>query len=80
MNRRAFLGSLTGGLLAAPLAAEAEQAGHPYRIGFISMRSGLTTRSLMRSGAGCGSWATWKGRTSSLRFGMRAARLRSFQS
>jgi len=40
MNRRSFLGTLTGGLLAAPLAVEAQQAGHPYRIGFISMRSG----------------------------------------
>ena len=33
MDRRAFLGAL--GLLAAPLAAEAQQAGKVYRIGFL---------------------------------------------
>jgi len=36
VDRRAFLGSFTGGLLAAPLAAEAQQAGKVYRIGFLS--------------------------------------------
>jgi putative ABC transport system substrate-binding protein len=35
MKRRAFIASLTGGLLAAPLAAEA-QAGKVYRVGFLS--------------------------------------------
>jgi putative ABC transport system substrate-binding protein len=32
MDRRAFLGTLTGSLLAAPLAAEAQQAGKPPRL------------------------------------------------
>ena len=36
MNRRAFIGSLAGGLLAAPLAAGAQQAGKIPRIGYIS--------------------------------------------
>ena len=36
MDRRTFLGTFTGGLLAAPLAAEAQQAGKVYRIGFLS--------------------------------------------
>lgn len=36
MNRRAFLGSLTGGLLARPLAAGAQPAGKIARIGFLS--------------------------------------------
>jgi len=36
VHRRAFLGSLAGGLLAAPLAAQAQQAGRVYRIGFLS--------------------------------------------
>ena len=36
ISRRAFIGTLTGGLLAAPLAAEAQQAGKVYRIGLIS--------------------------------------------
>jgi putative ABC transport system substrate-binding protein len=39
VDRRAFLGSLTGSLLAAPFAAEAQQAGKVYRIGFISPAS-----------------------------------------
>jgi putative tryptophan/tyrosine transport system substrate-binding protein len=36
MDRRAFLTGLTGGLLAAPLAAEAQSAGKIYRIGVLS--------------------------------------------
>jgi putative ABC transport system substrate-binding protein len=35
VDRRAFLGSLTGGLLAAPLAAEAQPVGKVYRVGFL---------------------------------------------
>jgi putative ABC transport system substrate-binding protein len=35
MERRRFMGALVGGLLAAPLAAEAQQAGKVYRIGFL---------------------------------------------
>ena len=35
MDRRTFLGTLTGGLLAAPLAAEAQPAGKVWRIGII---------------------------------------------
>jgi putative ABC transport system substrate-binding protein len=35
MDRRAFLGTL--GLLVAPLAAEAQQAGKVYRIGFLAL-------------------------------------------
>ena len=42
MNRRAFLTGLTGGLLAGPLAAEAQQAGKVCRIGLLSPASGLT--------------------------------------
>jgi putative ABC transport system substrate-binding protein len=40
MNRRAFL-ILSGGLLAAPLAAEAQQPGKVHRIGYL----GVTTAS-----------------------------------
>jgi putative ABC transport system substrate-binding protein len=36
MDRRLFLGTLAGGLLAAPLAAEAQPAGKVYRIGVLS--------------------------------------------
>ena len=35
MNRRAFLGTLTGSLLAAPLTAEAQQSTKLYRIGVL---------------------------------------------
>ena len=35
-TRRAFLGTLASGLLAAPLAAGAQQAGKVYRVGVLS--------------------------------------------
>jgi putative ABC transport system substrate-binding protein len=35
IDRRAFLGALAGGLLAAPLAAQAQQAGKVHRIGYL---------------------------------------------
>ena len=35
MDRRAFIGTVAGGLLAAPLAAEAQQAGKLPTIGFL---------------------------------------------
>ena len=35
MERRAFMAILTGGLVAAPLAAEAQQAAKIGRIGFL---------------------------------------------
>ena len=35
MDRRAFLGALTGGLLAAPRPSEAQQPGKVYRIGYL---------------------------------------------
>jgi putative tryptophan/tyrosine transport system substrate-binding protein len=40
MDRRMFLSTLGGGLLAAPLAAGAQQAGKVWRIGFLT--SGFT--------------------------------------
>jgi putative ABC transport system substrate-binding protein len=39
ITRRGFIGTLTGGLLAAPLAAEAQQAGRVPRIGFLGPAS-----------------------------------------
>src|SRR5258705_10569027 len=39
MNRRSFIGTLAGALLAAPLSAEAQQVGKVPRIGFLSVTS-----------------------------------------
>ncbi|HSL51481.1 MAG TPA: ABC transporter substrate-binding protein [Candidatus Deferrimicrobiaceae bacterium] len=39
MERRTFLGTLAGGLLAAPLGVEAQPAGKVYRIGMLETRS-----------------------------------------
>lgn len=36
MERRTFLGMVAGSLLAAPLAAQAQQAGKVYRVGYLS--------------------------------------------
>ncbi len=36
MDRRVFLGTLAGGLLAAPLAVEAQQPSKVYRIGYLA--------------------------------------------
>jgi putative ABC transport system substrate-binding protein len=36
IGRRAFIGTVTGGLLAAPFAAEAQQPGKVYRLGILS--------------------------------------------
>src|SRR5215475_15187915 len=40
MNRRAFVVGLTGGLLAAPLVAEAQPRGKVWRIGFAGLLTG----------------------------------------
>jgi putative ABC transport system substrate-binding protein len=39
MNRRAFIGTVAGGLLAAPLAGEAQSAGQVYRVGILGDRA-----------------------------------------
>ena len=39
MDRRRFIGTLTGGLLAAPVVAEAQQAVRVWRIGFLGLPS-----------------------------------------
>jgi hypothetical protein len=42
MDRRAFISALVGGLLAAPLAVQAQQPPKNARIGFLSLSSGPT--------------------------------------
>jgi putative ABC transport system substrate-binding protein len=39
MNRRRFIGTVSAGLLAAPLAAEAQPTGKSYRVGWLSPAS-----------------------------------------
>src|SRR5947209_15804899 len=43
MERRAFMALVSGGLLAAPFTAEAQQAGKIFQVGFL----GTATPSLM---------------------------------
>ncbi len=46
MDRRAFLGTLGGGLLTASLAAEAQPAGKSYRVCFLALTPGEDTTSM----------------------------------
>jgi hypothetical protein len=46
MDRRAFLGTLAGGLLAAPLAVEAQPPGKVRRIGYFDGASPSTNPEL----------------------------------
>jgi putative ABC transport system substrate-binding protein len=39
MDRRVFLGTIAGGLLAAPFAAEAQETPRPRRVGFLSVNT-----------------------------------------
>ena len=46
MDRRSFLSTVTGSLLAAPLAAEAQQARKSYRVCFLALTPGEDTTSM----------------------------------
>jgi ABC-type uncharacterized transport system substrate-binding protein len=52
MERRTFLGVITGGLLAAPLAAEAPQAGKVARLGYLSYGTATTNDGLRKAFVG----------------------------
>jgi hypothetical protein len=63
MERRTFLAMVPVSLLAAPLAAEAQQAGRIWRIGLLDYGSPDPAR---LAGGGpfrtdCANWDTWKG-------------------
>ena len=45
ITRRAFIGTVTGGLLATPLAAEAQPGTKSYRVGYLSFGPGPSPRS-----------------------------------
>ena len=47
MERRAFIGALTGGLLAAPLVAEAQPAGKVPRIGWLGPDQAALRREIL---------------------------------
>ena len=49
MDRRTFLTGMTGGLLAAPLAAEAQPAGKVYRIGYLAGGSSTSGRHVIEA-------------------------------
>src|SRR5438309_11688230 len=49
MDRRAFIGTLTGGLLAAPLAAEGQQTGKVPRVGWLSPGSATSDQTFLAS-------------------------------
>jgi putative tryptophan/tyrosine transport system substrate-binding protein len=48
MDRREFVGSLAGGIVAAPLTAEAQQAGKMFRIGVLGVGSPELLRQSLR--------------------------------
>jgi hypothetical protein len=76
MERRVFLGVIAGGLLAAPLAPEAQQAaGKVPLIGLLDYSTPDAARLNCGrpSGNGSESWGTWKAKASdSRRAGHRA--------
>ena len=68
MNRRAFLSAMTGSLLTAPLAAEAQQAGKVYRIGVLSSRRTPTYMTPFAEGLRELGWAEGRDFTLEYRF------------
>jgi hypothetical protein len=55
MPRRTFMAIITGGLLAAPFVAQAQQTGDVYRIGFLGNSPRRPSRLISsgRSARGC---------------------------
>ena len=81
IDRRAFITGAGSSLLAAPLAAEAQQSGKVYRIGFISMRSGPADNPQLEAfRQGLREMGISKGRTSFSRSDMRERTCLSFRA
>ena len=75
VDRRAFTMAALA-LLAAPLAAEAQQAGKVLRIGWLLVRQAPDrASSSRRSVRGCAATTMRRGRTSSSSPGLRRARI-----
>jgi putative ABC transport system substrate-binding protein len=61
MNRRAFIGTLAGGLLAAPLAAEGKEAGKTARVGILNVGPAPSPEQLAESRLRNPFWLALKG-------------------
>jgi hypothetical protein len=78
MDRRAFITMVTGSILAAPLAAEAQQTGKVYHIGHVSLTSPEEMAPYLQAfEEGFRELDTSKGETSSSRADQRTAILNS---
>ena len=65
MSRRAFMAIIVGSLLAAPLAAEAQQAGKAPRVAYLSASSAATATGESKPfGKDCASSVMSRDRTS----------------
>jgi len=60
MDRRTFLSGITAGLLAAPLAAEGQQARRVARIGFLNNGAPPSSEELMKAIAASPFWRAMK--------------------
>jgi putative tryptophan/tyrosine transport system substrate-binding protein len=49
MDRRTFIGTLTGGLLAAPLAAEGQTPGKVARLGYLALGTATTNAAFVKA-------------------------------
>ena len=50
MDRRSFISTVVLGILTAPLAAEAQQAGTAYRVGFLNLQSSAPYENALKDG------------------------------
>jgi hypothetical protein len=75
MDRRAFLGTIAGGLFAAPLAADAQQAGKPVRVGLLSFGPQQTAQSPLDAALRERGWVEGQNLVMERRFGESADQL-----
>jgi len=55
MDRRTFMALVSGGLLAAPLVAEAQQTARPPRVGYLGLGSHCIMCGFIKAPPGAGS-------------------------
>jgi hypothetical protein len=78
VDRRSFIATMTGSLLAAPLGAEAQQAGKVPRIGYLLPSAKRPSNEAFWEA--CERLATLKGRTSSPNAGTRRGKRNGTQT